>query len=94
MAAALRATATEPGLHRGADELSSARAETEEVWGVLMGCPGPVGSAEPSGAPGDGKDVEHSGGQFSLSSPYRAMVGPPSPESLHDLWLQPTALFD
>lgn len=46
VAAALRATAAEPGLHRGADELSSARAETEEVWGVLVGCPGPVGSAD------------------------------------------------
>lgn len=45
-AAALRATAAEPDLHRGADELSLARAETEEVWGVLVGCQGPVGSAD------------------------------------------------
>ena len=67
---------------------------TGKRLGFVLTCWGPVGSAEPSGAPGDGKDVEHSGSQFSLSSPYRAMVGPPSPESLHDLWLQPTALFD
>ena len=41
-----RTPAAEPGLHRGADELSLARAEMEEVWGILVGCQGPVGSAD------------------------------------------------